>query len=87
MQVLTKTHRKIAAGLRRKIGAHVPLIGTGCDNDVYQAARAESDQAVSLAHYLIDHMETSAIEFAAACGLPGHFKQLHRTSDVQHTGR
>ena len=30
----------MAKPLRKVIGCHVPLIGTGCDHEVYQRARA-----------------------------------------------
>ena len=41
-----KTIIRIAKPLRAVIGAHARLIGTGCDNSVYQRARADSDLAV-----------------------------------------
>jgi len=87
MQTLTRTHMRIARNLRRDIGAHAKLIGIpNQEPDAYYAARARSDCAVSLAKYLIDHMETDARGFAAACGMPGYFKQLSRYSDVMHSG-
>ena len=44
---------RIAQPLRAVIGAHARLIGTGCDNSVYQRARANFDMAVQQAKYLI----------------------------------
>lgn len=51
-----KTAHKIAQNLRKKIGAHYRLIGTGCTDEQYHRARAESDQAESLARYLIQYL-------------------------------
>lgn len=64
----------LAAELRTKIGAHVPLIGTGCDSEVYHQARRDSDEAVSLAKYLICHLDSrhAAVTFAHQVGMPGY---------------
>lgn len=51
-----KTAYKIAQNLHKKIGAHYRLIGTGCSDEQYQRARAESDQAESMARYLIQYL-------------------------------
>ena len=65
---------RMAKPLRAIIGAHVPLIGTGCDDAVFQRARADSDEAVSKAKYLIMHLERrhDAVLFARAVGMPGY---------------
>ena len=65
---------RMAQPLRAIIGAHVPLIGTGCDNAVFQRARADSDDAVSLAKYLIMHLDNrhDAVIFAKCVGMPGY---------------
>ena len=64
----------LAKPLRARIGAHVPLIGTGCDNATFQRARSDSDDAVSLAKYLIMHLQSrhDAVCFARAVGMPGY---------------
>ena len=69
-----RTIIRMAKPLRERIGAHVPLIGTGCDNDVFQRAKADSDDAVSLAKYLIMHLQSryDAACFARAVGMPGY---------------
>ena len=56
------------------IGKHVPLIGTGTDDSEYRIARAASDVAVSLAKYLICHLDSAhdARLFARAVGMPGY---------------
>ena len=65
---------RMAQPPRAIIGAHVPLIGTGCDNSVFQRARADSDEAVSKAKYLIMHLDNrhDAVIFARAVGMPGY---------------
>ena len=65
---------RMAQPLRAIIGAHVPLIGTGCDNAVFQRARADSEEAVSRAKYLIMHLDSrhDAVIFAPAVGMPSY---------------
>lgn len=65
---------RMARPLRARIGAHVPLIGTGVDDAVYQRTRADSDEAVSAAKYLIQHLAVrhDAVLFARAVGMPGY---------------
>jgi len=69
-----KTIIRMAKPLKAAIGSHVPLIGTGCDNDVYQRARADSDLAAQQAKYLIQHLDNrhDAVIFAKAVGMPGY---------------
>lgn len=69
-----KTIIRMAKPLRAVIGAHAHLIGTGCDADVYQRARADSDLAVQQAKYLIQHLDNrhDAVLFARAVGMPGY---------------
>ena len=69
-----KSILRMAQPLRAIIGAHVPLIGTGCDEDVYLRARADSEEAVSIAKYLIMHLGNrhDAVLFARAVGMPGY---------------
>ena len=65
---------RMAKPLRKVIGCHVPLIGTGCDDEVYQRARANSDLAVQQAKYLIQQLANrhDAVLFAKAVGMPGY---------------
>lgn len=74
MQVNPDALQLQANVLRQKIGSHLPLIGTGCSDAQYQMARAESDEAVSLAKYLICHLSSrhQAVTFAAQVGMPGY---------------
>jgi hypothetical protein len=69
-----KTIIRIAKPLRAVIGAHARLIGTGCDNSVYQRARADSDLAVQQAKYLIQYLNSrhDAALFARAVGMPAY---------------
>jgi len=69
-----KTIIRMAKPLREVIGAHAHLIGTGCDTDVYQRARADSDLAVQQAKYLIMHLDNrhDAATFAKVVGMPGY---------------
>lgn len=69
-----KTIIRMAKPLRKVIGCHVPLIGTGCDHDVYQRAQADSDLAVQQAKYLIQQLANrhDAVLFAKAVGMPGY---------------
>jgi hypothetical protein len=69
-----KTIIRIAKPLRAVIGAHARLIGTGCDNSVYQRARADSDLAVQQAKYLIQYLNNrhDAAIFARAVGMPAY---------------
>ena len=69
-----KTIICMAKPLRKVIGCHVPLIGTGCDDEVYQRARADSDLAVQQAKYLIQQLANrhDAVLFAKAVGMPGY---------------
>ena len=70
----TKTIIRMAKPLRAVIGAHVHLIGTGCDADVYRRAQADSDLAVQQAKYLIQQLANrhDAVLFAKAVGMPGY---------------
>ena len=65
---------RMAKPLRKVIGCHVPLIGTGCDDEVSQRARADSDLAVQQAKYLIQQLANrhDAVLFAKAVGMPGY---------------
>jgi hypothetical protein len=69
-----KTIIRMAKPLRSVIGKHVPLIGTGCDHEVYQRAQADSDLAVQQAKYLIQYLykRHDAVLFAKAVGMPGY---------------
>ena len=67
---MSRTTDRLARILRKRIGAHVPMIGTGCTDDAYWTARAESDHAESLARYLAQHLARDAVGFAAAAGIP-----------------
>jgi hypothetical protein len=54
MQKLKSTYQ-LANSLRDQIGKHRQL-SDYCDNDAYWRARADSDQAVSTAKYLIQYL-------------------------------
>lgn len=66
---MNRVHAQIARGLARQIGAHVPLIGTGCSDTQYQTTRAASDSAQALALYLGAHLVGDRAAFLNACGL------------------
>jgi hypothetical protein len=71
----TRTLLTIAARLRKPIGAHAALIGTGCAQSTYLEARNASDSAESLARYLAQHLNAPRAQreiFAKACGLGSH---------------
>lgn len=70
----TKTLLLIATELRKSIGKHVPLIGKQVPAEIYENARKESDEAVSLAKYLIMHLDSrhDAVTFANMVGMPGY---------------
>ena len=72
---MNKTLYTLAKQLRKKIGAHVYLIGKQVKSDIYHNAQAESDEAVSLAKYLIQNLEDrhQAEIFAYQVGMPGYF--------------
>jgi len=66
----------LARQMRKTIGAHYRMIGnTNLTNDAYQEARSKSDQAVSLANYIIQSLENrqQAELFAHHVGMPGYF--------------
>jgi len=69
-----KTIEAIAKPLRAKIGAHMRLLGTGCGDETYQRARADSDLAAQQAKYLIQHLDNrhDAVLLAHAVGMPGY---------------
>jgi hypothetical protein len=67
----------LAKTLRKRIGAHYRYINTAQRNytdDRYQELRRDSDEAVSLANYLIQHLQDrhQAVTFAHAVGMPGY---------------
>ena len=66
-----KTILRMAKPLRARIDARVLIIGQQVDTETYQRARADSDEAVSLAKYLIMHLDNR--HDAGAKGL-GHAK-------------
>lgn len=78
MQTLSKKaerdYIKFAKELRRDIGAHNKLIGTGCDNDTFIEARKRSDAAVSLLKYIIQSVDNRhiAVIIATYSGCPGY---------------
>ena len=67
-----KTIIRMARPLREKIGAHARL--EWVDSETQQRRRAESDEAVSVAKYLIMHLDSrhDAVLFARAVGMPGY---------------
>lgn len=69
-----KTILRMAKPLRARIGAHARMIHTWTDHDAYERARADSEEAVSTAKYLIQHLDNrhDAALFARAVGMPGY---------------
>ena len=63
---------RMARPLRAKIGAHTRM--EWVDTETAQRARAESEEAVSVAKYLIMHLDNrhDAVLFARAVGMPGY---------------
>lgn len=67
----------LARQLRKRIGAHYRYINKAQPNyshDTYMELRSDSDEAVSLAAYLIKHLDNrhQAVTFAHAVGMPGY---------------
>jgi hypothetical protein len=62
----------MARPLRAKIGAHMRM--EWVDTETAQRRRAESDEAVNVAKYLIMHLDSrhDAVLFARAVGMPGY---------------
>jgi len=69
---------KLARQLKKTIGGHYRLIGSYAPADKYHAAQRDSDEAASLAKYLIQHLEDrhAAATFAHAVGMPGYLYML-----------
>jgi hypothetical protein len=63
---------RMARHLREKIGAHMRM--EWVDTETKQRLRAESEEAVSVAKYLIMHLDSrhDANVFARAVGMPGY---------------
>ena len=74
----TITHALIARALCKDIGCHQKHLADGCwtTADIYNADRAKSDEAVALARYLIDNLDTNPVLFARACGMQGYTRQI-----------
>lgn len=67
----------LARQLGKRIGAHYRYINKAQPNynhDTYMELRRDSDEAVSLAAYLIKHLDNrhQAVVFAQAVGMPGY---------------
>jgi hypothetical protein len=67
----------LARQLQKRIGAHYRYINKAQPNynqDTYLELRRDSDEAVSLAAYLIQHLDNrhQAVTFAHAVGMPGY---------------
>lgn len=75
---MQKSLLKLANQLKKSIGKHHKLIGTYAKAEIYQAAQRESDEAASLAKYLIQHLADrhQATAFAHAVGMPGYLFML-----------
>lgn len=69
-----QTIHALAKPLRRVIGKHHQLIGKCAPQEQYLEAQRASDDAVSLAKYLIQHLDNrhDAVRFAHAVGMPGY---------------
>ena len=63
---------RMARPLREKIGAHMRM--EWVDTETKQRLRAESEEAVSVAKYLITHLDSrhDAVLFARALNMPGY---------------
>ena len=63
---------RMARPLREKIGAHMRM--ELVDTEIKQRLRAESEEAVSVAKYLIMHLDSrhDAVLFARAVGMFGY---------------
>lgn len=68
----------LARQLRKRIGAHYRYANEaqwpGYNQDTYLELRRDSDEAASLAAYLIKHLDNrhQAVTFAQAVGMPGY---------------
>ena len=67
----------LARQLRKRIGAHYRYTNKAQPNynyDTYLELWRDSDEAVSLAKYLIQHLDNrhQAVTFAHAVGMPGY---------------
>jgi len=70
-----RTIVRMARPLRQVIGAHYRMIGSrDWTPDQYMEAQRVSDEAVSLAKYLICHLADrhDAVRFAHVVGMPGY---------------
>lgn len=62
----------MAKPLKKAIGAHIPMLGTGVASDAYQAAQSASMMAEQHARYLGWHLDIpwcQRAEFLELCGL------------------
>ena len=75
---MNKTLYTLAKELRKTIGAHAYLIGKKGCADAYYIAQSKSDEAVSLAKYLIWHLQDrqQAEQFAHMVGMPGYLHMM-----------
>ena len=75
---MNKNLYKLAIQLRKTIGAHAHLIGKHGKHNEYYIAQSESDKAVSLAKYLIWHLQDrhQAEHFAHMVGMPGYLHMM-----------
>lgn len=74
---MQKTLLTLANTLKKDIGAHyrsINMSDTRRKHDAYLDLQAKSDKAVSLAKYLIMHLESrhDAVTFANMVGMPGY---------------
>ena len=70
-----KTILRMAKPFKAAIGAHQRIdYLTNGDSNAWHAAQRDSDAAVSLASYLIQHLDNrhDAALFARAVGMPGY---------------
>jgi len=75
---MNKNLYKLAMQLRKNIGAHAHFIGKHGKHNEYYIAQSESDKAVSLAKYLIWHLQDrhQAEHFAHMVGMPGYLHMM-----------
>ena len=70
-----RTLIRLARPMKAAIGSHYRMIGcSDWTHEQYVEAQRQSDESVSLAKYLIQHLVNrhDAVVFASAVGMPGY---------------
>jgi len=55
--IMKPTLYVLAKELKQNIGAHIPMIGNYTNSELFKETRAKSDESISLAKYLICHLD------------------------------